>query len=128
MSAFRCGDFAKHTGVLRIVGALSSIAVCVSGCSAQAREIRVVSGTYGGNCGAPHGNATPDLARQCDGKTICRYVRAESLTGRRKECREDFLAEWTCNAAEFHGAALSPGVTPGSTLELSCVWETGAGK
>ncbi|WP_254700312.1 hypothetical protein [Trinickia violacea] len=123
------GHCAGHVGALRCVCAFLSLAVCASACAAQAREIRIVSGTYGGSCGAPRGNATADLARQCDGKTTCPYVLTESLAGRKRAaCRDDFLAEWTCKDAEFHVAALSPEVTPGSTLVLSCVWPAGAGK
>ncbi|MGV2291637.1 hypothetical protein AAHK20_23200 [Trinickia sp. YCB016] len=123
------GDSAGHVGVVRCVCAILSLAVCASACAAQEREIRIVSGTYGGSCGAPRGNATADLARQCDGKITCPYVLTQSREGqRRAACRDDFLAEWTCKDAEFHAASLSPDVTPGSTLVLSCVWPTGAGK
>ena len=40
---------------------------------AQEQEIRVVAGTYGGNCQAPHGNKTEHLAAACNGRTDCTY-------------------------------------------------------
>jgi len=43
-------------------------------------------------------------------------------------CPKDFLAEWRCGETEFHTAMLSPEAGAGSTLVLSCVRQTGAGK
>ena len=36
--------------------------------------ISVASATYGGNCGAPQGNATYDVASSCYGKVDCQYT------------------------------------------------------
>jgi hypothetical protein len=43
-------------------------------------------------------------------------------------CSSDFVAEWRCDSADFHTAALSPEVGSGDRLVLSCVMERGAGK
>jgi hypothetical protein len=105
------------------------IAAWVVSASAQATGIKVVSGTYGQNCGAQHGNATPDLETQCDGRDTCEYrVDRRTIRDPAPSCPKDFLAEWRCGEAEFHTAMLSPEAGAGSTLVLTCVRQTGAGK
>lgn len=117
VSASRC--------VWPVVAMLAALAIS----SAEAREIKVVSGTFGENCGASRGNATADLARQCDGLQTCRYVLHEAPTHAPSvRCRTDFRAEWFCTDTEFHTATLGAKAEPGSTLVLSCVEEAGAGK
>ncbi|TDN67283.1 hypothetical protein B0G77_0538 [Paraburkholderia sp. BL10I2N1] len=65
------------TGDIRCVWLILGI-ITLAACSiAQARAIKIVSGTYDQNCGAPRGNATHDLAHQCDGRTTCRYIRRD---------------------------------------------------
>jgi hypothetical protein len=108
--------------------AIVALLAVIASSSAAAREIRVVSGGYG-NCGAVRGNATADLARQCDGLQTCRYMLRKSPIGAQSvRCRTDFRAEWFCTGTEFHTAALGAKAEPGSTLVLSCIEETGAGK
>ncbi|WP_240975764.1 hypothetical protein [Paraburkholderia aromaticivorans] len=116
-------------GTFRCVWPILAMLAVVASWSAEAREIKVVSGTYGKNCGASRGNATAELARQCDGLQTCRYVLREAPVGTPSvRCRTDFRAEWFCTDTEFHTAALSANAEPGSTLVLSCVEEAGAGK
>ncbi|CAE6775433.1 hypothetical protein R69927_04143 [Paraburkholderia domus] len=78
------------------------------------------------------GNATHDLARQCDGLQTCPYILHKALTGSSsKGCRKDpkdFRVEWRCTDTEFHTATLSAEARPGSTLVLSCVEDTGPGR
>ena len=96
---------------------------------AQVRTIQIVAGTYGQNCGAQHGNETRDVARQCNGLTTCEYTPRGTREGRHAAaCRKGFVAEWRCDDADFHTAALSPEARTGDTLVLSCVIERGAGK
>jgi hypothetical protein len=96
---------------------------------AQVRTIQIVSGTNGENCGAPHGNETHDLARQCNGLTTCEYAPRGPLDGRpAAACRGGFIAEWRCDGADFHTAALSPEAGRGDRLVLGCANERGAGK
>jgi hypothetical protein len=106
-----------------------AIFVLAASSQAEVRTIQIVSGTYGQNCGAPHGNVTHDVALQCDGRTTCEYV----PHGTRKRrlaaaCSSGFVAEWRCDGADFHTAALSPEARSDDTLVLSCVMERGAGK
>ncbi|WP_262420112.1 hypothetical protein [Paraburkholderia sp. 31.1] len=96
---------------------------------AQMRAITIVSGTYGENCGAPRGNLTRELERHCNGRETCDYA----LPGLHKggttmACPRDFHAEWHCDHADFHTAALGPGAKSGDTLVLGCVESRGAGK
>jgi hypothetical protein len=96
---------------------------------AEARAITIVSGTYGENCGAPRGNLTRDVARHCNGRSSCGYSMPELHESRMASaCPREFLAEWHCDNAEFHRAALSAGAKSGDTLVLSCVESRGAGK
>ncbi|SIT45538.1 conserved exported hypothetical protein [Paraburkholderia ribeironis] len=109
--------------------ALLGVLVPAVGMGAQPRTINIATGTYGQNCGAPRGNATPDLAHRCDGRLSCSYALPEAPEGKQAAaCRRDFVAEWRCDSGEFHTAAIAPGATPNDTLVLSCIEETGAGK
>jgi hypothetical protein len=59
--------------------------------------IHVLAATYGGNCHAPHGNATARLAAACNGKPSCTYkVDVEVLGDPAPLCAKEFLAEWSC--------------------------------
>ena len=120
---------AVFADAIRFAWAILALLAAAASSSAEAREIKVVSGTYGKNCGASRGNATADLARQCNGLQTCRYVLRKTATRTPSvRCRTDFHAEWFCTDTEFHTAALSAKAEPGSTLVLSCVEEPGAGK
>lgn len=111
---------------------------------AAAPTIAIVSGTWGANCGARRGNATRDLARHCNGLLTCGYVLDARETGPAsspthgtlpvrhsatslRACRADYRVQWRCGTHEFHDAALSAGASPGDTLVLSCVHESGPG-
>jgi hypothetical protein len=96
---------------------------------AQMHEITIESGTYGANCGAPRGNLTRELARHCNGRESCAFaVPGLHKGGLTRGCASDFHAEWHCDHADFHSAALSPGAKSGDTLVLGCVESRGAGK
>ena len=113
------------TGLLAgaaLTGALVSM-------GAYAQHIRIQSGTYGGNCGAAAGNATRDLASHCDEHATCHYiVHANYAAAQRASCARDFVAQWSCDRGESHLATLSGEAGNGSTLVLTCVPSTGAGK
>jgi hypothetical protein len=117
------------SGIVRAALALAAIFMVFASAGAQMHAITIVSGTYGGNCGAPHGNLTRELARHCNGRESCDYrmpgVHKGGLT---MGCQSDFRAEWHCEHADFHSAALSPGAKSGDTLVLGCVESRGAGK
>lgn len=115
---------------IALVGAWVAVAIgglLVSSAVAGANEasIAIVSGTYGGNCGAPRGNATHDLAQHCDGLRTCSYP-LSVIAAQSGGCRNDYLAEWRCGSHDFHNAALSAGST-GDRLVLSCEPSSGPG-
>jgi peptidoglycan/LPS O-acetylase OafA/YrhL len=59
--------------------------------------IRVVSATYGQNCGAPAGNASSFLKRACDGRDSCRYVVNVAVLGDPAGgCSKSFATEFEC--------------------------------
>ncbi|MBN3849323.1 hypothetical protein G3N58_21205 [Paraburkholderia sp. Ac-20342] len=88
--------------------------------------ITIISGTSGGNCGAPHGNVTQDIAQHCNGLHTCDYPL--STTAKPSgDCRGDYLAEWRCGSQEFHNARLDAIAGGGDRLVLSCVPPRGAG-
>ncbi|CAG9258276.1 hypothetical protein [Paraburkholderia caribensis] len=97
--------------------------------AAQAQRIHIESGTYGANCGAASGNATRDLAKRCNEHATFRYIVNTRLDAtQRAACARDFTAEWSCDHREFHRAMLSAEAGNGSSLILTCVPSTGAGK
>ncbi|MBK3745230.1 hypothetical protein G3A39_39285 [Paraburkholderia aspalathi] len=112
--------------------AIAGILAVAASSSAEARAIRIISGTYGTKCGTPRGDATHDLARQCDGLQTCPYILRKALTGApSKDCHSDHMdlhVEWLCTDTEFHTATISAEAGPGSRLVLSCVEETGPGR
>ncbi|AMV44681.1 hypothetical protein [Paraburkholderia caribensis] len=116
---------ARKPGLL--VGA--AVAASVFSIAAQAQHIRIESGTYGANCGAASGNATRDLAKHCNDRATCRYIVNARLDAKqRASCARDFTAAWSCDHREFHRAMLSAEAGNGSSLVLTCVPSTGAGK
>jgi hypothetical protein len=117
------------SGMLRAALALTGVFMLSVTADAQMHAITIVSGTYGGNCGAPHGNLTRELARHCNGRESCDYrVPGLHKGGLTMGCQSDLHAEWHCDHADYHSAALSPGAKSGDTLVLGCVESRGAGK
>ena len=94
--------------------------------ASNAAMIAIVAGTFGSNCGAPHGNVTRDLAEHCDGLRTCSYP-VSMIAAQSGGCRSDYLAEWRCGGHEFHNAALAAGAGNGDRLILSCVPSSGPG-
>lgn len=96
---------------------------------ASNRLVDVISGTYGQNCGAHGGNATRELASKCNGHKTCDFVLDPQMAaGAGDHCPKNFVAKWQCDSQESHIAMLSPEAGRGSTLVLTCVEPTGAGK
>jgi hypothetical protein len=59
--------------------------------------ISIVSATYGGNCGAPSGNATQSVAAACGGKADCGYtVDVARLGDPAPNCGKDFAVAYSC--------------------------------
>ncbi len=85
-------------------------------------QIRVLSGTYGGNCGAPFGNATDHLIAACDGSPACDYViDYHALGDPAPGCSKDYVAEWQCGRSpqRFRTAA-GPEAGMGKRIVLRC--------
>ena len=60
--------------------------------------IFVVSGTYGVNCGAPHGNVTQHLADACNDRKRCEYIVDYKVIGDPVwGCGKTYEAEWKCS-------------------------------
>ena len=89
---------------------------------AQNQAIRVVAGTYGGNCNAPQGNKTEHLAAACNGRADCTYKVDYTVIGDPAVgCGKDYVAVWRCGGSrEVRRAVASPEAGFGKTVELSC--------
>jgi peptidoglycan/LPS O-acetylase OafA/YrhL len=62
-----------------------------------AAGLEILSATYGGNCGAPGGNATVDVRAACSGKARCNYVvDVDNLGDPVGGCGKDFVATYQC--------------------------------
>lgn len=85
-------------------------------------SLRIVAGTYGRSCGGKQGNATPLLAKACDGKSACDYAPEPVDLGVGQEnCPKDFVAEWKCgNGSTVYSATLPAGAGKGEKLHLEC--------
>lgn len=112
--------------MLRILA--SAAAFVVFGGSAQAmgndpdqKVIRIMSATYGASCGIAGGNATRNVAAQCDGRKSCSYkVSYKALGDPAYGCKKDFFVSNYCGSnGPFQGrAAAEAGY--GSVVPLAC--------
>ena len=84
--------------------------------------IKVVTGSYGNNCGAKPGNATAQVSRACDGQTLCEYkIDPAGLEDSAPDCARNFTAEWKCGAgATVYAVSMPAGVVRGEPLRLAC--------
>jgi hypothetical protein len=88
----------------------------------QHRGISVTSATYGGNCGAPHGNATLNIGASCNGKTECAYtVKVERLGDPANGCGKDFTVSYFCESeATLRHEELAGEAGLGKVANLTC--------
>lgn len=84
--------------------------------------LRIVGGTYGRTCNGKPGNATPLLAKACDGKSACDYAAEPVDLGAGQEnCARDFVAEWKCGSGNtVYSATLPASAAKGEKLHLEC--------
>ena len=84
-------------------------------------KIRVVSGTYGGNCGARPGNATSHLAAQCNNQRQCNYRVDYTILGDpARGCGKDFVAQWRCGNGPVQSTSVPGEAGRGSVISLFC--------
>jgi len=84
-------------------------------------QIKVIAATYGGNCGAPYGNATNHLAEICDGMATCHYVIDFRVIGDPAgNCRKDYSAEWECGRDPERGRVGAGPEATGTGIVLRC--------
>ena len=84
-------------------------------------EIRVISASYGVNCGAHADNVLDDMKAYCQGMGSCRY----RLTGRLRDpkpgCSKTFEAVWACEGGPARFTALvEANAGLGQTCSLNC--------
>ena len=84
--------------------------------------IRVISATYGGNCGAPIGNATDAIGPACGGKRACDYtVDVNKLGDPAPRCSKSFFVKYQCGGeSAVRTAAVRGEAGLGSSIHLSC--------
>ena len=84
--------------------------------------IKVVTGSYGNNCGAKPGNATAQVSRACDGQALCEYkIDPAALDDPAPNCAKNFMVEWKCGAgATVYAVSVPAGAARGEPLRLAC--------
>jgi hypothetical protein len=84
--------------------------------------IRVLSATYGGNCGARIGNATDAIGGACGAKASCDYkVDVNKLGDPAPGCGKSFFVKYQCGGESTARTAALPGEAGlGSLIHLSC--------
>ncbi len=114
-----------HAGVtlrwtLRLTASLT-LAFGVAACG-PSPTIEVLEGTYGANCGARVGNATPRLVAKCNGRTACSYtVNVGELGNPAVGCAKDFIARWRCGRdSTVHTSSVAPEAGLGRVADLRC--------
>lgn len=84
--------------------------------------IRVLSATYGRNCGAPLGNATAAIGAACRAKASCDYtVDVNKLHDPAQGCAKSFFVKYQCGGESTPRTAAIPGEAGlGKIIHLSC--------
>jgi hypothetical protein len=84
--------------------------------------IKVVAATYGRNCAAKAGNATAQLARECDGRLACDFrIDIGALEDPAPKCDKDYVAEWKCGTGStVYTVTMPPGAAQSEPLRLAC--------
>ncbi len=113
------------TQKVQLRGAPSQISQINIGDDGQAASrggaINVVAGSYGLNCGTPHGNKTEHLARQCNGKNRCDYtVNYQVIGDPAVGCGKEYVAEWHCGDGEVKSVKAGAEAGYGAVMKLSC--------
>jgi peptidoglycan/LPS O-acetylase OafA/YrhL len=93
-----------------------------SAAASSARGIGIVSATYGGNCGAPAGNATEAVVSACGGTASCNYaVDVTKLGDPAPRCAKSFFVKFRCGGDSTTRSAAALGEAGlGKLIHLSC--------
>ncbi len=84
-------------------------------------RMRVISATYGLNCGAPRGNATSHIAQACDGTSKCDYrIDVNVLGDPRYGCPKTYEVEYRCAGGATRTASAPAGADTGTMVTLQC--------
>jgi len=84
-------------------------------------RMRIVSATYGLNCGAPRGNATWHIAEACDGTSNCNYpIDVNALGDPSVGCPKTYAVEYRCAGGATRTASAAEGAGPGTIVTLQC--------
>jgi hypothetical protein len=84
-------------------------------------NLRIVSATYGLNCGAPRGNVTTQLADFCNDTAICEYtIDVSKLGDPSRGCAKDYQAEYQCGGFMLSKSASVSAEANGKVVRLQC--------
>ncbi len=113
---------------------LSTLLYIFTGCTAvivespetavrSSGKIKVVSATYGKNCGAKVGNVTAHLVQSCNGLSSCSYSVNHTIIGDPAVgCRKTYEAIYRCkNNTEARNVFVAEEAGFGSIARLSCL-------
>lgn len=90
--------------------------------------LKLISATYGANCGAKLGNATQSVKRTCNGKESCSYkVDVTVLGDPAGGCAKSFIVEYTCGTDGRRTGEAPAEAGFGSQVFLTCASDTTPG-
>lgn len=124
----RQSDNSRGSNLLRVTEASQNGVVAMGkpavniGLEELKSAIKVVTGTYGGNCGTKLGNATAQVARVCDGLALCGFnITPALLEDPSPNCAKNFSVEWICGAGgAVYMVSLPANASPGGLVRLAC--------
>lgn len=84
--------------------------------------VRVESATYGRNCGAPVGNVTKHIAKQCNGKSECTYaIDYHTIGDPAPGCGKTYEVKWRCGISRrTYQESIEAEAGLGSIVILNC--------
>jgi hypothetical protein len=85
-----------------------------------ARGIRVISATYGLNCGAAAGNETSVLRSACSGQACSYTINYRVIGDPVPGCAKDFRVACHCADGSARSAYAAPEAGFGSVVSMSC--------
>lgn len=125
VAKWRCGTGDRTSLRLAAPGSKSVTLSCEAPAPAPAppaKGVQIHAATYGGNCGAPRGNASAAVAAACNGKDSCPWVVDwKELGDPAHGCGKDFVVEWRCGGSAKTGSVtLPPEAGVKKTALISC--------